>query len=237
MMGSTDFAGAQSPDLPLIKLASPLGVPHNANTKLTLRGLKLDDAKEIKCSDGKSTAKILSQGNATVPNMQDAKRVGDRQVEIELTVPADAPQGDLGLVIVTGKGESEPYQLYVGGEFPIVEEKEPNDGFRQAQSIQTPVIIHGSIHADRNVDCFALEGQAGQKLTCEIFADRRGSGLDPLLTLYNERGVLVATHDDLKDSRDAKLEVTLPAGGKYFLVVQDAHDLGGPAHPYRLIVK
>jgi hypothetical protein len=231
------FASAQDSDLPIIKLASPLGVPHNATTKLTLRGLKLDDVKEVKCADGKSSAKIVAQGNATIPNMQDAKRIGDRQVEIELTIPAEAPQGELALVVVTGKGESQAYSIYVGGEFPLLDDKEDNDGFRRAQAIQSPQIVNGSIHSDKNVDCYAIDGTAGQKLHCEIFADRRGSGLDALLSIYNERGVLLATHDDLSNSRDAKLELTLPAAGKYFLVVQDAHDFGGPAHPYRLVVK
>lgn len=230
-------ARAQTPDIPVIKVASPLGVLQNASTKITLRGLKLDDVKEVKCGEGKCTVKIIGQGNANVPNMQDAKKVGDRQVEIELTVPADAPAGELGLTVVTLKGESAPFQLYVGGEFPVVEEKEGNDGFRQAQAISLPQIVFGSIHGDRNVDCFAFEAATGQRITCEVFADRRGGNLDALLSIYSERGILIASHDDLPDSRDARIETTLPSAGKYFLVLQDAHDLGGQAHAYRLVVQ
>ena len=228
---------AAADDAPVVKLASPLGVAKGTTTKVVLRGLKLDNAETVECSDGKSTAKIISQGNAPVPNQQNAQKIGDRQVEIELTIPDDAPAGELGLVVVTPAGKSEPYPLLVGGEFPLVAEQEGNDGFRQAQAIQLPQIVEGSIHGERNVDCYVIDGQAGQSLTMEVVAERRGSGLDALLSLYNERAQWLANCDDLPDSRDARLEFTFPAAGKYFIVVQDAHDLGGPAHPYRLIVR
>lgn len=228
---------AADEETPVIKLASPLGVAQGTTTKVTLRGLKLDNAQGVECSDGKSTAKIIGQGNANVPNQQNAQKIGDRQVEIELTIPEDAPAGELGLVVVTPAGKSEPFRLLVGGEFPLVAEQEPNDGFRQAQAIPPSQIVEGSIHGDRNVDCYVVEGQAGQSLTIEVLAERRGSGLDALLSVYNERAQWLASHDDMTETRDARLEFTFPAAGKYFIVVQDAHDLGGPAHPYRLIVR
>ena len=228
---------AQEDDKPVIKVASIIGVIPGSTTKILLRGHKFDDAKEVKCSDGKSMAKLVGQGNADNLNMQDAKKIGDRKVEIELIVPADAPTGELGLIVVTGKGESEPYLLFVGGDLPVIEEKEGNDGFRQAQAIAVPQIINGTIHADRNVDVFAIDAQANQKLHCEVIAARRGSNLDAILSLYNEQGVLQATNDDVADSTDAQFDFVVPRAGKYFLVLQDAHDLGGQAHPYRLIVR
>ena len=231
------LAQAPADDKPVVKLANPLGVVAGSTVKVVLRGFKLDETKEVKCSDGKSTAKVLVAKNADTLNMQDPKRVGDRQVELELTIPADAPVGQLGLVVVTPKGESAPYMIDVGGDLPVIEDKEANDGFRQAQAIQLPQIVNGAIHGDRNVDCFVFDAQAGQKIVADVFADRRGANLDALLTLYSDRGVVIASHDDLPDSRDARLETTLPAAGKYYLVLQDAHDLGGAASPYRLVVK
>src|SRR5690606_14362888 len=55
---------AADEETPVIKLASPLGVAQGTTTKVTLRGLKLDNAQGVECSDGKSTAKIIGQGNA-----------------------------------------------------------------------------------------------------------------------------------------------------------------------------
>ena len=45
----------------------------------------------------------------------------------------------------------------------------------------------------------------------------------------------IAQHDDMSGTTDSRIEQMLPAG-KYFIVLQDAHDRGGEAHPYRLIV-
>lgn len=230
-------AWAEDAERPVLLVANPLGVPLGTTTKIKLRGQKLDNAKEVLCADGKSTAKIVGQGGVGVPNMLKAENVGDKFVEIELTVPEDAAVGELALTVVTEKGTSEPLTIYLGGEYPLLAEKEGNDGFRTAQAIAVPQIVDGSIHGDRNVDCFAIEAAAGQKLSCEVFAARRGSGLDPLLSLYDDRGQLLASHDDLPDSRDARIEITLPTAGKFYLVIQDAHDIGSEAHPYRLVVK
>jgi hypothetical protein len=81
---------------------------------------------------------------------------------------------------------------------------------------------------------FSCEGLAGQKLTCEIVAAALGSPLDCQLSLYDERGNLLANNDDQPASADPRLEVTLPASGKFFLAVGDANDQGGATFGYRL---
>ena len=51
------------------------------------------------------------------------------------------------------------------------------------------------------------------------------------------KATLLASADDSPADRDPRLAFTLPADGRYFLVVQDAHDQGGPAYGYLLQVK
>ena len=51
-------------DAPKIVVAAPLGLPPGKPTKLLLRGLKLDEATEVRLHDPKGTAKILSKGKA-----------------------------------------------------------------------------------------------------------------------------------------------------------------------------
>ena len=53
----------------------------------------------------------------------------------------------------------------------------------------------------------------------------------------DERLSLLAGDDDSAGGRDPRLQLRLPADGKYFLIVQDAHDTGGEMHPYHLIVR
>jgi hypothetical protein len=221
-------------DRPRVVVAFPLGAGAGATSKLTLRGVKLDGVTEARCQEPKATARLIGKGRKVdVPAQQDANRVGDSQAEIELTLPADIAASTVTITLLTSAGETEPYRLRVD-RGPAVAEKEPNNGFRQAQPVQVPQEIDGAISAAQDVDVFRFEGKAGQKLIAEVFAARHGSALDSLLTLYNADGQELASHDDLPDSTDSRLDFTLPRDGTYYLSVMDAHDQGGPAHVYRL---
>jgi hypothetical protein len=246
------------PEPPRIALSSPFAAAPGSTTKLIIRGWKLDQATDVRCLISGATVKVLSKGAAPVPGRQEAKQVGDTQIEIELTLPAAAtgskdasPEAatapsdqDRGqgiraagceLVVVSPEGESSPYRLLLGAASPVVTETEPNDGFNQAQPVESSQTIDGSTHGDRNVDVFRFEAAAGQMVTAEVFAARYGSALDSLLTLYDDRSTPVATSDDT-DTPDSRVMYRVPRTGRYFLVLQDAHDRGGPAHPWRLVL-
>src|SRR5215475_2090485 len=92
LASAASLSGQEKKDAPQVIVASPLGVPTGKATKLTLRGLKLDTATDVRIRTPKATAKVLSKGKATVPNMQDPRKVGDTQIEVELTLAADAPE-------------------------------------------------------------------------------------------------------------------------------------------------
>lgn len=233
---SQTFGQDPQSDTPRVLMCIPLGALPGETTKLTSRGLKLEGATEVKASDARAQLKLVSQGKTAVPQNQNPNKAGDNQVEFELTLPADFPAGNLELTFVTPKGEAK-YALPVGGELPTIAEKEPNPGFKQSQALQLPQTIIGRIESPNDVDVYSLDVQAGQKLLCEVHAERLGSAMDALLTVYDASGRILATHDDLAESRDARLELTVPAVGKLFVVVQDANDQGGPANPYRLSVR
>jgi hypothetical protein len=216
-------------------MCAPLGVPIGATTKLTIRGWKIDQTTEVKISSDKVAVKMVSKGAANIPGGQDAKQIGDQQVEVEVSIAADATAGEVTLTLVTSDGTSEPHTLLIGAAHPLIAEAEGNDGFREAQGIDIPQTIDGQIHGDRNVDVYAVQIDKQQTLVVEIFAARRGSALDSSLTLFDERGNIVAISDDAGESTDSQIERTL-SPGKYFISLQDAHDHGGPAHPYRLVV-
>lgn len=227
----------KKPEPPKVALSFPLGVLPGVSTKVVLRGWRLGDAKEVKVVEGDAQVKVLSQGNAAVPNKLDAKRVGDSQVEIEVAIPADAPFGKIRLAVVGAELTSEPFSLEIGGEYPVLAEKEANDGFSSAQPLALPQTVEGCIHQEQNVDVFAIEGPAGSEIHCELIAAARGSPLDGILTLYDASGNILASCDDVESSADPVIKFKLPRAGKYFLALQDAHDLGSPLHAYRLIVK
>ena len=219
-----------------VKIVVPLAVAAGATTKVTIRGLKLDQASEVKTGNDKAQVKLTSKGKATQPNMIDAAAVGDTQVEIELTLADVVEAGDLPLTIVTPAAD-------VSLSLPIVERdklsevKEPHDGFARAQPIEPGRVLLGAIEKPKDVDVFRIDLKAGQKLIAEVHATRQGSPLDSILTLFDARRHVLATNDDHGGSRDSRVAFTAPVSGTYFVSLIDAHDLGSELHVYRVMVR
>jgi len=222
-------------DGPKVLMSVPLGVPPGATTTVTLRGLKLDTATTIRFQDLKATAKILSKGKSAVPDKIPADKAGDTQLVVEVTLRGGMSSGTLPLFVITPSGETSGSLLINDG--PVIAEKEPNDGFRQAQPLPVPATVEGAISRPQDVDVFRIEGQAGQRLVIEVLAARHGSLLDSFLYLYDADGQEIAANDDHGGSTDSWLEVTLPKQGAYYISLLDAHDSGSAAHVYRLLVR
>ncbi len=98
------------------------------------------------------------------------------------------------------------------------------------------MLARPDINPAHDVDVYRFTGQAGQHLVLEVHAARYGSALDSRLTLYDGAGPEIASNDDADATPDSRLLVTLPETGSYLVSVMDAHDQGGPAHVYRLVV-
>jgi hypothetical protein len=219
-------------DGPKAVLALPLGIPAGASTRVILRGRKLDTASAVRCTDDKVAVKVLSKGKANVPNQMDAAQVGDTQVEVEVTVPADFT-GDALLIVVTPAGESPPHRVLVDAK-PGLRDKEPNNSFAQAQPVALGQTVEGVIDGAQDVDVFRFEGKAGQKVALEVVAAQLGSPLDSHLTLYDSRGQILAANDDFHGSPDSTIEATLPRDGVYYVGLIDVQDQGGALFVYRL---
>lgn len=220
---------------PVVLLSIPLGAAPGKTTKLTLRGLNLDTAKEVRVDQG--SVKVLNKGKAGVPE-KNPEKVGDTQVEIELKLDAKINGDSVAVIVVTPAGEAKLYEVLVETKLPVNAEKEANDGFRAAQAISLPTVVDGTIGRQKDVDVFGFSGKKGQKVTAEVLASRRGSPLDAILTLYDAKMQQIVANDDFdKNHRDAKIEFTLPDDGVYYLSLIDAHDTGSNLHVYRLVVK
>jgi hypothetical protein len=223
-------------EAPKVIVSAPLGIAPGVKTRLTLRGLRLDQATEVRCQEPKATVKLLRKNRVGVPNPEALPRLGDTQVEVEVMLPPDYPNRTVTISVLTPAGESAAHTLLIE-RVAVVDEKEPNNGFRQAQAIALPHEVQGRIDVSRDVDLYRFEGKAGQAVTIEVRAARLGSPLDPLLTLYDDEGRILASCDDASGSADPRLEVTLPRDGGYLIGVIDANDEGGPAYLYRLSLR
>lgn len=235
---SQDKKPAGKKDLPKVLYSVPLVAKPGEKQKLTLRGTRLATVKELKVegADGAKT-KVLNAKTAGVPANYPAERVGDSEVEVELELPKSAKPGDVKLIAVGPGGESLPYTLLLRDDIAAVVEKEPNDGFDQAQKVVLPCAIEGVIKGERDVDVYQFAGKKGDSLAIELQARRYGSPLDPILTLYDDNRRAIDSIDDSSGKPDPSLSVTLPRDGTYYITLSDANDLGGSNFGYRLVVR
>lgn len=213
---------------PKVLYSVPLAIKPGEKQKVTLRGKNLDAVKEVKASDGASV-KFLAARKAGVPNNYPVERVGDTEVEIEL----DLPKGSKAVTLAVGDATFTPL---VAADLPAVKEKEPNDGFDQAQALTIPCAVDCTIKGEKDADVFKFDGKKGERLRLEVVAARFGSPVDAMLTLYDADRRVIDSADDTDGTSDPSLNVTLPKDGTYFLTVIDAHDLGGSNFGYRLVV-
>lgn len=219
---------------PKVVVVVPLGIVAGKTNTVEIRGLNLDTAKALHFTESTANTRLASKGKAEVPQNQKKERFGDTQVKAEVFVPADFKGDEAAFTVETPDGKSAPAKLVVLRSGAFVEESEDNGGFAKPQSVTLPANVRGRIQSAQDVDVFAFEGKAGQRVTAEILAARLGSPLDATLTLWNSSSTLLASADDSPGDRDPRLDFTLPTTGRYFLVVQDAHDQGSPAHGYLL---
>lgn len=225
-------------DKPRVIAVAPMTLTPGATVLLKIRGAKLTNATALRFPSAPELAATIKQKKAAdAITGLDAKDVGDTLVEAEVTVPADFAIGPLTFTVVTPDGDASDASVLVRSVSTTSEEKEPNDGFTAAQSMEFNRLISGSIKQDKDVDVFRFSGRAKQRLTAEVSASCCGSLLDAGLTLFDAGGQILAANDDIAATRDARLEAELPTDGVYFLCINDAHDRGGAWHNYELSVK
>jgi hypothetical protein len=234
----TATARAKKPDpkeRPQLTFAEPFAVTASKPVRLKVRGLKLDAVTEVRCHEPKSAAKLVGKpAKINVPDPKLLPLYGDMQIDIELTLPPETTQSEVTIAAINFHGESAPLRLLVDDGLPHISEKKPNDGFRQAQPIRLGTIIEGTIQSPQDVDTFSFDSRSGQRVTFTAYASRYGSPLEAMLTLYDAAGHVLRMSDDAGRDGNARLDLTLPRDGRYYIAVIDAHDTGGPGHRYLL---
>jgi hypothetical protein len=218
--------------------ALQLAAEPGKTTKLTLRGVGVDTATAVRLGEPKSSGKIVGTGKKiAVPNQMNAQIVGDSEIEVEVTLPADVPGGAVPLSLVGPGGEGKPMSLLVNDETPRVAEKEPNEGFKQAMPATAPVVVEATFKQGQDVDVFRIDAKAGDKYRVEVQAGRFGSPADVMLTLYDAGGRTVASGEAPSGSRDQVLRFTAAKDCSYFISAIEGFDQGGANFVYRLAVR
>lgn len=225
---------------PRVTALVPLAVPQGFHGTVRLRGFRMNDATEIRADGATTQPALLSlreKKDAGTPGGMSADLLGGSEIFIELKLTEDHPVGPLPLTVALADKTAKPVTLRVLPAAQFAEEKEPNNGFHTATSLDAGRSMVGLINGQRDVDTFEVAGEAGQPVRIEIVASGIASLLDPLLTAYDEAGNVIGRHDDGgKEARDGVLEVTPEKDGPIFVTVQDALDFGSEWHAYLLEV-
>ena len=226
----------KKPEPPRVIVTLPLALKAGTTNKLVIRGLNLTNVTELRFTNEAMKASIVlgKKSKAEVPKESDAKKIGDTQIAAEIFLPAETPAGTNWFTLTSPDGTSEPMPLLFLPATDLIEEKEPNGGFHEAQALPLGPTMSGLIKEVGDVDVFRFEGAVGQLIRIEVVAASVGSALDSLLTLYDAQGHLLASNDDAGGGRDSRLEFKLKLAGTHYVSVMDANDKAGPIHVYLL---
>jgi hypothetical protein len=115
---------------------------------------------------------------------------------------------------------------------PPINETEPNNTAGTSNTVQIGDDVSGAISPALDVDYFMLNIAQQATLELEIFAQRQGSPLDPILGLYSASATLLAENDDTF-GLDSRIRYTV-APGIYFVQVRNFNSTGGDNFTYRL---
>ncbi|MFM7205813.1 MAG: PPC domain-containing protein [Planctomycetaceae bacterium] len=213
---------AASPSLSLIL---PRGVQRGGDRELEFRGARLADAQEILFhgDDGITVASLTTGTDGS-------------SFKAVVHVPESCPAGEQIVQVRTASGITD-YRSFWIGILPVIDEAEPNDAAEGAQAVPLGHTVHGIVKLE-DVDCYAVDLRAGQRLGVEIEGLRLGSQrFDPHLALLDPQGVELAAADDTPATlQDGVLSVVAPADGRYVVRVREAAYGGGDACRYRMHV-
>jgi hypothetical protein len=157
---------------------------------------------------------------------------------VPVTLPSDTPEGMHWTILQVNHQPTNAVPLLVS-RLPEVMATDKDHGTPQnAQAVSLPAGINGRLSREGQVDCYAFQAKAGERITFEVVARAYESSLDSFLRVMNDKGQRLTENDDAHDRfihADSLIENwTVPAGGHYVVEVRDLHLRGGASFVYYL---
>lgn len=210
------FAQAPNPNHAL-----PGAVAPGQSTELTFFGENLGGVTQLWTSFAAS-AELVSNPDAS-------------RAVFRVKVPRQTPPGIGAARLVTTNGVS-GWRLVLVDDLPGIASSPSNHTFASAQEIKLPAAVDGGCEGLKS-DFFQFTAKKGRRVCIEVFAQRLGSALDPLVRLLDAEGRELASNDDTPGlGADARIEHQFARSGVFTLELRDTRYEGGPKHRYRLRV-
>lgn len=212
-------AGAELPAItPQVSSAFPHGGKRGTEVGLELRGSYLDGVKELRFLHPGIEAQVES---ATF-----------RQVRARIRIKPTVETGRHEFRLISEKGAW--FGVFWVGALDESFEVEPNDRLKNAQEITLPALINGRADG-ADADYYRFLADAGQTVVFDVAATRLGSALDPVLTLFDDRGKELAYNDDAYAFKDARLAYTFSKKGTYTVLVSASFERSSKDADYRFL--
>ncbi|MBT4866604.1 MAG: hypothetical protein HON53_15990 [Planctomycetaceae bacterium] len=173
-------------------------------------------------------------------------RSDETGVTFAVEIPSDARPGLYGLRVATPSGLSNVH-LFAVDDLPIVVESETagakagtaeigpsNNSLDRAQAVAIPAVVVGTSPAS-DIDCYAIEVTAGQRVSFEVVGNRLGKAFDPLVKIFDSNGRSVIERDnDVGLFFDNRFEHTFKEAGRHYVRLTDTRYHGSRHWTYML---
>lgn len=210
-------------DQPTVSAVVPTGFKQGSELEVTFTGARLADATELLLYD---------KGVSVVSFEPD----GSNKVKAKLKVEDGCEPGLHAFRIATETGIT---NLRYFGVSPLeqVKELEPNSDFNEPQPIEMNSTVAGVIQTE-DVDYFAIDLKAGQKLIVELEGLRLGTEFfDPFVAILDGKRFELARSDDAPLlQQDCVCSFVAKESGRYIIEVRESAFGGNGRCNYRLHV-
>lgn len=227
-------------EAPALLSATPFVLTAGSTNKLAIRGHRLDNLHWVRLLGGEAPLdlkttlpsppggeKKTDKAKETDKEKDKSKPAVEQSMDAEFRLPDTIPLGtNLTLVAKGPKGESNPLRFYVAAKGTLMDEKEPNGGFKDAQAVEAGGSIYGSLSQTTDVDVYKIRVKAGQTLRVNVFAAQLGSNLDASVNVYDATGALLASNDDAV-GKDPALAMKCSADSECFIALSSVADVAG----------
>ena len=206
---------------PVLNLIEPRGGQRGTEVDIHFYGERLDNLQELLAYEPGIEVRSIAIEN-------------DKHATAKIFIKPDAPLGEHQLRVRTSGGVSFLRSFFIG-QFPVVNEVDPNDTPEQAQRVELNTTVQG-IAKQEDPDYYVCSLKKGQRFTAEVEAMRLGRTMfDAYVAIVDPKGFEIASCDDAALLRtDPFVSTIIPEDGDYKVLVREAAYEGNDNCEYRV---
>lgn len=167
-------------------------------------------------------------------SVKSLEKIDPKKAKVVIQIAPDAPLGEHPIRLRCQGGVTYMRTFWVG-QFPVIDEKEPNNDFAKPQGVAINHTVHGTSGTE-DIDYYRVTASKGQRISAEIEGMRLGAVFfDPFIAILDAKRFELATSDDtplLK--QDAFASIVAPEDGEYTIMVRESAYEGSDKCRYRL---